>query len=79
LPYTGADSNLNGFSILDGPIFYNNFTRLFLAETSAYIPLHAFLMSPILKQNDQRVKTPVSAHGLESCGVKIPYPSQRKD
>ncbi|WP_431731974.1 MULTISPECIES: protein YnhH [Atlantibacter] len=70
---------MNGFSILDGLNSYNNFARLLLAETSAYIPLHALLMSPILKQSDQRVRTPVSAHGLAGCGVKIPYPSQPKD
>lgn len=79
LTYTSAVSNLNGFSILDGLKSYNKFARLIVAETSAYIPLHAFLMSPILKQWQQCFKTPFSAHGTRCRGVKIPYPSQRKD
>ncbi|WP_425305798.1 hypothetical protein [Atlantibacter hermannii] len=77
MPYTSAVSNLNGFSILDGLKSYNEFACLFPAETSAYIPLHAFLMSPILIRCHQRFKTPVSAQGTQCRGVKIPYPSQR--
>ncbi|WP_439954637.1 protein YnhH [Atlantibacter hermannii] len=62
---------------MDGLNSYNNFACLSLAETSAYIPLHAFLMSPILIRCHQRFKQPVSAHGTRCRGVKIPYPSQR--
>ncbi|WP_420094896.1 hypothetical protein [Atlantibacter hermannii] len=62
---------------MDGLKSYNEFACLFPAETSAYIPLHAFLMSPILIRCHQRFKTPVSAQGTQCRGVKIPYPSQR--
>ncbi|WP_420378143.1 hypothetical protein [Yokenella regensburgei] len=70
---------LNGFSALDCTLQRLKNRLLCWAEPPAHFPLHAFLMSPILRSWHLNFRTTGLTPWQHAHGSRFPYPSQLKD